>query len=88
MPEPVNVCSIGLLLLTITVEVSSVNVYSKEVRSSPFSDMELFEKVTKNGEQPTLLSGESTAKGLARTVTGRVVVAEQPTLFIAFKVMV
>ena len=76
----------GLLLLTVSVEVSSVKVYSKEVRSSPLRDIELFENVTKNGEQPTLLSGDRTAKGFANTVTGKVVVAEQPTLFIAFKV--
>ena len=78
----------GLLSLTINVEASSVKVYSKEVRSSPLRDIELFEKVTKNGEQPTLLSGDRTAKGFANTVTGNVVVAEQPTLFIAFKVTV
>ena len=78
----------GLLSLTINMDASSVKVYSKEVRSSPLRDIELFEKVTKNGEQPTLLSGDRTAKGFANTVTGKVVVAEQPTLFIAFKVTV
>ena len=88
MPLPLKMCSIGLLLLTTRFDESSVKVYSKETISSPFSEIELFEKVTRKGEHPTLSSAVITANGLAKTVTGRVAVAEHPTLFMAFRVTI
>ena len=66
---------------------SSVKVKSKELKSRPFNEIELLLKLTRNGEQPTVLSGDITAKGLAKTDIGSTVEAAQFTLFVAVKVM-
>ena len=70
MPIPLKVCATALVLKTVVEVESSVKLNSNALRGSPFIEMELFSKFTRNGEQPKVLSGAITAKGLASTVIG------------------